>query len=171
MAAGNVYYRTYKTADGYLAVGCLSVSLRRKMAGALGLNDPRFEDPTLDPFAEETRARLMELVAEAEALFASRTTEEWLRILDGAGVPSGPVRFTEELLTDPQVLANDLVVELDHALAGPMRMVGPILKMSGTPAEVQSPSPALGEHTDAILASLGYDAEQIAGLKETGVTR
>jgi crotonobetainyl-CoA:carnitine CoA-transferase CaiB-like acyl-CoA transferase len=86
-------------------------------------------------------------------------------------VPSGPVRFTEELLEDPQVLANDLVVTVDHTLAGPVRMVGPIVKMSGTPTQVRSASPALGEHTREILHSIGYSDEQIAELAAAGVTK
>ena len=170
-AVGNIYYRTYKTADGYIAVGCLSASLRKKMAGALGLHDPRFEVLNFDPFDDSNKTQLEALVAEAEALVASQSTEHWLKVLDSAGVPSGPVLFVEELLNHPQVLANDLVVEVDHSLAGPVRMVGPLVKMSESPTEVQGASPALGQHTDEILASFGYDAAAIAALRESGVTR
>lgn len=168
---GNIYYRTYKTHDGYLAVGCLSNSLRKKMAGALGLHDPRFTDPAWDPTTEAARIAGARLVEEAEALMETKATAEWLRILDAAGVPSGPVRFVEELFDDPQVLANDLVAEMEHPLAGPMKMVGPTVRMSDTPTRVQRASPALGEHTDEILSSLGYDAEQIAALKDAEITR
>ncbi len=168
---GNIYYRTYKTKDGYIAVGNLSNALRKKMAGALGLHDPRFEDLAWDPTTPAAQAAGMKLVADAEALFETKTTDEWLSVLDAAGVPSGPVRFIEELFEDPQVRANDLVVELDHPLAGPLEMVGPIVKMTDTPTEVQGPSPALGQHTDELLARLGYDSARIAALKQAGVTR
>jgi CoA:oxalate CoA-transferase len=171
MALGNVYYRTYKTRDGFLAVGCLSDRLRRKMAAALGLHDPRFDDPEWDPRSEAARAAAQRLVQEAEALFASRTTADLLETLDRAGVPAGPVRFVAELFDDPQVRANDLVVELEHSLAGPLKMVGPVVKMSETPTRVQRASPALGEHTDEILSALGYSPREIARLKEEGVTR
>jgi formyl-CoA transferase len=58
VSPGNVYYRTYKTADGYMAVGCLSASLRRKMARALDLDDPRIDNPSFDPLADDNRPRL-----------------------------------------------------------------------------------------------------------------
>jgi len=170
-AVGNIYYRTYKTQDSYLAVGCLSMGLRRKMAAVLGINDPRQANPLLDLTDAAVVAQLEALVQEVEALFETRPTAEWLTLLDAAGVPAGPVRFVQELFDDPQVRANNLVSELEHALAGPIRMVGPTLKMSDTPAAVRSASPPLGQDTDAILSSLGYSGEQIEALRQEGVTR
>lgn len=170
-AVGNIYYRTYKTKDSYLAVGCLSISLRRKLAGVLGIADPRLENPNIDLTDESVRATLLKLVEEVESQFETHTTAEWLKILDGAGVPSGPVRFVQELFDDPQVQANDLVVDLEHPLAGHLKMVGPTLKMSDTPPEVKASSPPLGQDTEAILTGLGYTAEQIEELRGKGVTR
>ncbi len=86
-------------------------------------------------------------------------------------MPCGPVRFVEELIDDEQVLANDLVVELEHSLAGELKMVGPILKMSETPLMAQRASPALGEHTSEILGQLGYSDDEIQKLREDGITR
>ena len=121
--------------------------------------------------SEEAAASSERLTKVAEKLFRERTVEEWLEAFDRAGVPAGPVRYVQELLDDEQVAANDLVVELDHSLAGKVRMVGPIIKMSETPLSVQGPSPALGEHTDEILASIGLDEVAIQRLKDEGVTR
>ncbi len=166
---GNIYYRTYKARDGALAVACLSDRLRKRVADTLGIDDPRFK-PGFDPFDEETIARSEELVMEAEKLFVEKTVDEWLEIFDGVGVPAGPVRYIQELLEDEQIQANGLSVELEHTLAGRVKMVGPIINMSETPLEARSASPALGEHTDDILRAMGYSDEQIADLKTDGVT-
>jgi formyl-CoA transferase len=168
---GNIYYRTYKTRDSYLAVGCLSIGLRKKLLGVLRFTDPRIENPGIDLTDPGVRATLNTLTQDAEALFETRTTAEWLTLLDAAGVPAGPVRFVQELFDDPQVLANDLVVDLEHPLAGHLRMVGPTLRMSDTPTRARSASPPLGQDTDAILGGLGYSAEQIEELRANGVTR
>ena len=90
--------------------------------------------------------------------------------LDEAGVPAGPVRFVQELLDDEQVLANEMVVELEHSKAGIIRMAGPMVRMSETPLQPQSASPALGEHSEEILATLGYTDEVISGFKKRGIT-
>lgn len=170
-AIGNIYYRCYKTADGFIAVGCLSTPLRRKLLAAIGLEDWRVgkrpdevdvTDPAVRDYAEG-------LIKQAQAIFASRTTDDWLRILDEAGVPAGPLRFTEELLDDPQVLENDFVASFDHPLMGPVRAAGPMIQMSETPLGVQGPSPTLGEHTEEILRGLGYDDARIAAMREAGV--
>ena len=114
-------------------MACLSDRLRKRVADVLGLDDPRFE-PDYDPFSEEAQTRGDELVAEAEALFREKTVDEWLEVWDGAGVPAGPVRFVQEMLDDEQVSANGLAVDLEHSLAGRVRMVGPMIQMSKSAA-------------------------------------
>lgn len=167
---GNIYYRTYQTKDGVIAVGCLSDPLRKRLLEVLGLHDIRF-DPDYDPQSPRAIEFGQELTRQAEAVFRQRTTAEWLRILDEAGIPAGPVRFTEELFEDEQVLANNLVVELNHSVVGRIKMVGPIISMSETPLEARSASPALGEHTEEILTALGYTPAQVEELRKRGVTR
>ncbi len=167
-AAANVYYRCYQTKDDFIAVGCLSHGLRVKFCRVLGLDDPRLQG-VFEQRSEESRAIGRRLVDEAEALFRQRTAAEWQEIFDAAGIPAGPVRFTEELFDDPHVLANELVTEVEHPLAGPLKMVGPPIHMSRTPLRPQGASPALGQHTDEILRSIGYDDARIADLRTRGI--
>lgn len=110
------------------------------------------------------------LSEEMKAILLTKTGEEWLSILDAAGVPAGPVRFIQELTNDEQVIANEMVVEVNHSLAGKVRMAGPMIQMSETPLAVQSASPALGEHTDEIMLNLGYSEDEITDLKSRNIT-
>ncbi|HZP56512.1 MAG TPA: CoA transferase [Dehalococcoidia bacterium] len=170
-AFGNIYYRCYRTADGFIAVGCLSTPLRKKLLAATGLHDWRVgkRPDEIDYRDQGVLDYCTGLVAEAEALFASKTSDEWLRILDAGGVPAGPVRFTEELLEDPQVLENNFITSVEHPLMGPVRMAGPMVQMTETPLQVQGPSPTLGQHTDEVLREAGLDDARIAELRARGV--
>jgi succinate--hydroxymethylglutarate CoA-transferase len=105
------------------------------------------------------------------ARMLEKTTEEWIRIFDQTGVPASPVRRISELADDPQVLANDLTAELDHPVAGPMTMVGPLVHMSETPVRPRRAPPTLGQHNDEILTELGYSADLIDELRRSDVIR
>ena len=164
---GNIYYRFYQTADGMLVVGCLNDALRLKMLDVVGLRDIRFEDgyDQRSPEAAEFGARLM---TDAEAIFRGKTNDEWLALLDAAGVPAGPVRFVEELFDHPQVEANHLAIDVNHRDLGTVRMAGPPATFTGTPLEPGN-LPALGEHTEAVLGDLGYSADTVARWRADGV--
>jgi len=171
-APGNIYYRVYQTSDGFIALGALSHALRLKVIAATGIHDPRFrEDGSFEvaPSGWDVDGPL--LVKEAEALFLTKTTEEWGALLEQHGVPSGPLHFVEELFDHPQTRENGLVVDVEHDLLGHMRMVGPAFQMSETPLSVQGPSPVLGGDTDSVLAAAGYSDAAITGFRESGAIR
>ena len=167
--SGTMYYRTYQTKNGAIAVGCLSDPLRRRLLDALNLRDIRFE-ADYDPQSHESLAFNAELIREAEKIFAEKNTGEWLDLLGNRGIPAGPVRFVEELFDDPQVAANHLVVDLEHRDAGKIKMAGLLANFSDTPLEAAAP-PALGQHSDGVLENLGFTAEQIESWREGGVIR
>ena len=166
VSPGNIYYRSYQTADGVVSLGCLSDPLRKRLLDVLGLTDIRF-DPDYNPRSQEAVAFGENLIRQAEEVFLGRTAAEWLDVLDNSGIPAGPVRFIEEVFDDPQVQANDLVARLEHRDVGPLRMVGPLASFSKTPLEPTSP-PALGQHTDQVLAELGFTPAEIEGWRHQG---
>lgn len=165
--AGNVYYRPYKTKDSYLVVGCLGPGPRARFRKALDFTDPRYE-PGFDP------ANLKEvgasLVALCEAKFQEHPNSYWIDYLDKLDIAVGPVRFIEEMWSDPQVAANNFLVEYEHTLLGPLMGPAPMVQMSGTPTRVQRASPALGEHTEDVLGEIGFSETDIAGFRDAGVT-
>ena len=166
VSPGNIYYRSYQTADGVVSLGCLSDPLRKRLLDVLGLTDIRF-DPDYNPRSQEAVAFGEELIRQAEDVFLQHTAAEWLALLDEKGIPAGPVRFIEEVYDDPQVQANGLVTRLEHRDLGSLRMVGPLANFSETPLE-PSPPAALGQHTEQVLAELGFTSAEIEGWRQEG---
>tara|TARA_B100002052_G_scaffold297722_1_gene329138 strand:+ start:1824 stop:3110 length:1287 start_codon:yes stop_codon:yes gene_type:complete len=162
-----IYYRTYQAKDSVIAVACLSDRLRKKMADAIGIYDRRFE-PGYKADQEDNIAFTQNLRKEVEELFLTKTVQEWMEVLDSAGVPCGPVKFVSELMTDNQVIANDIIREHEHPLVGKIKMIGPIVKMSETPLVPHDPSPTLGQNNDEILSALGYSEQKIKELRDSG---
>ena len=165
---GNVYYRVYATKDSQIIVAAMTDSFRRRMMDTLGLTDPRLDTgyTTETPEAEAIGA---ELEKKAEARFREKTADEWLTLLYGRGVPAGPVRFVEEVFDDPQIRANGLLAEVEHQETGTVTTLGSVAKFSDTPFEVDSASPALGQHSEGILLDLGYSKDEIKSWREAGI--
>lgn len=156
----------FETADGYLTAGAVSDAEWRGLAEALDhpewLDDPRFRTPASRIKHVEARLALM-----AEAL-KGRTTAAWLERLDAREVPCAPVLRREELADHPQIRENELLVESEHPHVGRLRQPRPAARFDRTPAAIQRPAPLLGEHTDEVLAELGYAPTEIAALRATG---
>ncbi len=111
-----------------------------------------------------------ELVAMLDQLFASRPRAEWLKILSRNDLPNAPVHRLTELKDDPQIIANDYIVDFDHPRLGKVKIPGYPVQFSKSQAGTTSCAPELGEHTDAVLSEIGgYSPEEITGLRAKGV--
>ncbi len=162
-----VPYEVFEAADGYLTVGVANNSLWSRFCETIGRPDLT-ADPRFDTEARrvENRDALTPLLA---AVFATAPVARWLARLGEAGVPAGKIKEIGEVLESEHLRARGAVVSLAHPTAGPMRMVGPPIRLSGTPAEAAAPAPLLGEHTEEILGKLcGYSTDAIARLRAGG---
>ena len=165
---GNVYFRHYRTSDGFVSVGCLTPTLNQKLRDLLGLEDPRRVDG-FDRHSPAGRAALDAFMAAAEAVFAERTTDEWLDTLRTAGIPAAWVNFPHEIFDDTQARANGYIEDLEHPALGTYSTVTTPFQLDRTPLRHHGPSPALGQHTDDVLAEIGLDAHTIAALRAADV--
>jgi crotonobetainyl-CoA:carnitine CoA-transferase CaiB-like acyl-CoA transferase len=162
-------YQVFPTADAPLMVAVGSDGLWRRFTAATGL-DELTDDPRFATNPDRVRNRDV-LIPRIEAVLATRGCAEWTGLLNGAGVPAGPVNTVPAALGQPQVAAREMVVEIEHPVAGKLKMLGSPIKLSAQPASIRRPPPTLGQHTDEILAETGLTAREIAGLRERGVIK
>jgi crotonobetainyl-CoA:carnitine CoA-transferase CaiB-like acyl-CoA transferase len=113
-------------------------------------------------------ANLKELEAELSARFRKQSRAHWLAALDDKGVPCGPVHDMLEALNDPQTLAREMVVEVEHSTVGPVKTIGLPIKFSATPGKVNSGAPVYGEHTREVLREYGFEPAQIEAFEREG---
>ena len=159
----------FETADGYITVGTISDSEWQGFCAASGrpglAEDPRFNTPGGRAVNATERILLM-----AE-IIKKRPTAEWLQRLDANDVPSAPVLRRNEVIANEQVLARELIVELDHPDIGLVRQPKPAARFDRTPARIQGPAPRIGEHSATILAELGFEAVEIERLATEKIVR
>jgi crotonobetainyl-CoA:carnitine CoA-transferase CaiB-like acyl-CoA transferase len=163
-----VPYGTFDVADGLLMLAVGNDDQFRRFCEAAGLSplaaDERF---ATNPQRVAHRDALLPLLM---PILKSRTREEWVRLLRDAGVPCGAVRTIGEMMGDPQLAARDMIATVSHPTAGELRLVGSPVRLSREERRGDRPSPALGEHTDAILTGeLGMRAEEVRELRTRGV--
>ena len=167
LAAGGafqLYFRHYLTADGLISIAGLSPGLIAKWHDVTGL-------PPVPPGARGSDPEFVQVVEAAEALFASRTTDEWLATLHAAGYPCTRYNTPFQAVVDPQVRANDYTVDLEHPAFGGYTAAGMPIAVAGTGTGITRRSPMLGEHTVEALTELGFDEGTITALHDAGVVR
>jgi crotonobetainyl-CoA:carnitine CoA-transferase CaiB-like acyl-CoA transferase len=163
-----VPYQSVGTKDGAIILACGNDNLFNRLcqeADAMHLaKDPRF---ATNGARVTNRDALDELLA---PIMAKRTTAEWVKALEAAGVPCGPINNLKEVFEDPQVQARGMKIEMPHAAAGMVPLIRGPMRFSETPVEHKIGPPLLGQHTDEVLSeTLGKSAEEIARLKADGI--
>jgi len=167
--AGNPIYNHYRCKDDrWIVIAHLQPDRYwPNVCKAMGLeeleNDPRFST------IEARHDNAKELVAILDERFATRTRDEWMEIFKKEDIIYTPVQSASEVFKDPQALANNYIIDVDHPVWGKIKMLGFPWTFHDTPASVKREAPELGQHTEEILLEFGYTWEDIAKLKEAEV--
>jgi crotonobetainyl-CoA:carnitine CoA-transferase CaiB-like acyl-CoA transferase len=151
--AMNPYYRCFEAADGFLAVACLNLAQREAFLGLFGLEDATVEAPDLVPDDPSVLGAKQRVTSEIERAVAGEPVETWIGRLEAAGVPCGVVQMRESLGSDPQVLAERLVGQVEQPGVGAMHLLAPFVRVGGD-APTPRPAPELGADTEAVLEEL-----------------
>ncbi|MFZ5908763.1 MAG: CaiB/BaiF CoA transferase family protein [Chloroflexota bacterium] len=157
----------FKTQDGYINIAANQQEQWENLADELGLpelkTDPRFQE------RDTRKANRFLLTPLLEAKLTERTTAHWVEVLNAKGIPSGDVVSLEAALTSPQAQHRQVLEEVETPGIGKVKIFNMTAKFSKTPARIETPPPTLSQHTEEILASLGYTADEVKALKEKRV--
>ena len=160
-------YQAFEAADGWITIGAANQTNWLRLLEVLERpdlqEDPRFAD---DPGRMANLDDLVKILAE---IFAGRSSGEWLRRLERAGVPAGPVLDIAGMQADPQALARGMVTEAPHGRLGPVKTLGHPVHYSATPAQISRGAPSLGEHTREVLGQHGYSPADVEQFVAEGV--
>ncbi|MBM7561692.1 CaiB/BaiF CoA transferase family protein [Fusibacter tunisiensis] len=166
--ASIVPFEPFHTSDSQIVVAVGNDQIWKRFCQVADLEDIM----ALEKFATnpERHNHYQELRPKIAEKMKEKTTKEWQKILDDAGVPNGPINHIDEVLEDAQVKARDMIIEVEHPKAGKLKMPGVAIKLSETPGEIHSPAPILGEHSSEMLKKfLNYTDEEIEALHAEGV--
>jgi crotonobetainyl-CoA:carnitine CoA-transferase CaiB-like acyl-CoA transferase len=163
------YYTTYETADGkLLSVGCTEPWLWQNFCTAIGREDLAQFALRSEHFAGLADSAAQQAKQEIQDVLRRKTRDEWWAFFQDKNVCVGPVYTVAEAFQDPQVVARNMVVDTEDSRYGTVRQVGVALKLSDTPGSIRHVGPTVGEHTDAVLETLGYGMAERAQLRQAG---
>ena len=162
-----VPYQVFHARDGELVLAVGNDQQFKRFTAILGeewlADDERFR------LNKDRLLHKEELLPILEGLLATRTKKEWKELLDEAGIPNGPINTVAEMFEDPQVKARDMLLEIDHPKVKSLKVAGSPLKLSKSPVTVRKHPPLHGEHTESILARIGYSQVEINSFKENQI--
>ncbi len=154
----------FATADGHINIAASGTEIFTRLCKALGAPRDGRTNPAYDT-DDKRSANRKALNAEIEAITRTKTSAAWIELLNSAGVPSGPINNMKEVFADPQVRHLNIARRVHHNVLGDVEVIGQAVELSRTKWEIRSATPEQGEHTDAILGELGYDAAVISRLR------
>lgn len=161
-------FEAFESADGYVVIAMGNNVLWKKFCKYVNrpelIGDERFHT---NAARTEHHEELFPILAQ---IMRQRSTDQWVAALEDIGVPCGPVNTVDKVASDPQVLAREMIVEVEHEKTGTIGIPGVPIKLSKTPGRVDAPAPNLGEHSEEILSELlGMQTDEVNRLKQQGV--
>jgi alpha-methylacyl-CoA racemase len=162
LSGGIICYRPYEAADGWVTCGALEPKFWGRFCKAVDREDlieHQFAKPGSDPHRE------------VEEIFKARTRDEWRAFNDEHDAMIEPILDLDEALESELVREREMVITYEQPEFGEIRQLGFPIKLSGTPASVERPAPALGEHTEELLTEAGYSSEEVHDLEESGAAK
>jgi crotonobetainyl-CoA:carnitine CoA-transferase CaiB-like acyl-CoA transferase len=162
-----VPFRAFRTADDPIFIAAFHDGLWRKLCDGIDRADLAADPRLIEGIGRVTHRA--EVDQEIETTLQSRSAVEWLGILDRQGVPAARINDLDQALNSPQAVHNRMVVDMQHPVAGPIRVMNNPIRLSEAPATIRMPPPTLGQHTTEILSEIGIDSEGIRQLTDGGV--
>jgi crotonobetainyl-CoA:carnitine CoA-transferase CaiB-like acyl-CoA transferase len=162
-----VPFQAFQARDGWVYVAVWIDRLWQPFCEAIG--EPALASDARYATRADRLARRAELTERLAKVFAARTVADWMARLEAHDVLCAPVNRYADLPHDAQVRATGMLVEQDHPRAGRFRTLDTPIRFSSTPGTIRAPAPALGEHTEAVLAESGFSAAEVAELRKGGV--
>ncbi|KYZ75410.1 carnitine dehydratase [Anaerosporomusa subterranea] len=157
-------FAAFTAKDGHIIVGAGNDRLWEKLCNLIERTD-LLTDERFSTNLKRTQ-NVNELKVILDAVFKVKTIDQWMKALEAAGVPCAPINTVDKIINDPQIKAREMIVELEHPVAGHMKVPGVPIKFSATPGSVDTPAPLLGQHTEELLHELlGLSKEQVDELR------
>ena len=159
-------YQMFPSKDGRVMLGAANDGLWYKFCEVTGRKDLA-EDPRFKTNLDRVENR-DELIPILNEFFQTKPTQEWIDLLEDAGIPTSPVNSIADVLDDPQVAFREMVTDIPHPTIKNFRSPACPIKLSDGPSSIRRHPPGKGEHTHEVLMELGYSREEIADLEAAG---